>query len=105
MSDDRKHDSPLSLEAHGRVRDPNGLHLKVAGEVSRACAKFPGTRVTIAGGNGRTADARSPLALLTLGASAEQRLAITAQGPDARQVMDALEPYILLEKASAPVVP
>lgn len=103
MSDDRKHDSVL--EARGRVRDPNGLHLKVASEISRACAKFSSTRVTITAGNGRTADARSPLALLTLGASAEQLLVIAAQGPDAQAALAALEPYVLLEKASAPVIP
>ncbi len=104
MSDDRKHDG--ILEARGRVRDPNGLHLKVASEVSRACAKFPSTRVTIAAGEGgRVADARSPLALLTLGAPAEQLLVIAAQGPEAQAALAALEPYILLEKAPAPVIP
>lgn len=77
-----------------RVRDENGLHLKVASEISRACAKFT-SRIRVARGEGMGADCRSPLALLTLGASREVLLTVTAEGDDAPQAMKALEEYFL----------
>lgn len=79
-------------QVQGKVRDRNGLHLKVASEISRVCAKLP-CRVKIARDVTRVADAKSPLALLTLGAAADITLKIIAEGVNARAAIQALEPF------------
>lgn len=88
-------ETPVNVwKAMGKIRDGNGLHLKVASEISRACAKM-NCKVKVAKDDTHSADAKSPLALLTLGAPAERILTFTAEGPDAAKIAEALEPYIL----------
>ena len=71
-----------SCSAEVTIRNPRGLHLRLAGELSRLCHGF-NARLTLANSKGRTADARSPPSLLTLAAARGTRLTATASGPDA----------------------
>ncbi|MGN0866090.1 MAG: HPr family phosphocarrier protein [Oligosphaeraceae bacterium] len=92
-------DAPIevTLQAEGCVRDPNGLHLKVASDFSRVCRGFA-SRVTVTRQDiRRSADGKSPLALLTLGASADRLLSIEVRGADAAQAWEALKPFFLLQ--------
>ncbi len=96
-------DAPIevTLLAEGCVRDPNGLHLKVASDLSRACRGFA-SRVTVTRQDiQRSADGKSPLALLTLGASADRVLTIEVRGTDASQALEALKPFFLLQNGES----
>ncbi|MGN0892057.1 MAG: HPr family phosphocarrier protein [Oligosphaeraceae bacterium] len=87
----------LTLQAEGCVRDPNGLHLKVATTISNLC-RHSRSKVTITQVDAqREADAKSPLALLALDATHARRLRILVEGPDARETMAALEPHFTLQ--------
>ncbi len=92
-------DAPIevTLQAEGCVRDPNGLHLKVASDISRVCHGFASLVTITRPDNHRSADGKSPLALLTLGASARQVLSIQVRGVDAAQTWEALKPFFLLQ--------
>ena len=72
--------APLSAEVV--IRNPHGLHLRLAAELSRLCRNYD-ARLTLANSKGRCADAGSPLSLLTLAAACGTRLTATANGPDA----------------------
>ena len=75
-----------SCSAEVTIRNPHGLHLRLAGELSRLCRDFD-ARLTLANPKGRSADARSPLSLLTLAAARGTRLTATASGPDANPLL------------------
>ena len=81
----------IILKAH--VRNENGLHLKVASEISRACSELPCKVFLSCGGNVK-ADCRSPLQLLTLGASQTALLTVIIEGADASLAIKALEPFL-----------
>lgn len=72
------------------VRLPEGvdLHARPAGVLIRAAAKFA-SRVTLTSGD-RSADAKSILQVLALGATGGSELAVTTSGSDASDALEAI---------------
>ena len=72
------------------VRLPDGvdLHARPAGALIRGAAKFESS-VTLAAGN-RTADAKSILQVLALGATGGSELTVSTAGPDASDALEAI---------------
>jgi phosphotransferase system HPr (HPr) family protein len=60
---------------------PKHLHARPAGQVAQAAAGFADTSIELAV-NGRTADARSILAVMALGAVAGTEVQVRATGAD-----------------------
>jgi phosphotransferase system HPr (HPr) family protein len=83
-------------EAQVRLADPAGLHARQAARVVRLASRYD-AQVTV-GHAGRSADARSLLELLTLGAGPGTEVTLFAEGPDAEAVLAALT----LDLASLP---
>jgi phosphotransferase system HPr (HPr) family protein len=61
------------------------LHARPAGQIAVAAAKFS-SAVSLAVGS-RTADAKSVLAVMGLGATSGQVVAVSADGPDAQEAV------------------
>ena len=78
-----------TTRAEVTLRNPHGLHLRLAAELVKLCRNYD-ARLTLATPKGRSADARSPLALLTLAAPCGTRLVATATGPDAASMLKAV---------------
>ena len=72
------------------VRLPDGvdLHARPAGALIRGAAKFESS-VTLAAGT-RTADAKSILQVLALGATGGSELTVSTAGPDASDALEAI---------------
>jgi phosphotransferase system HPr (HPr) family protein len=72
------------------VRLPDGvdLHARPAGALIRGAAKFESS-ITLAIGN-RTADAKSILQVLALGATGGTELTVSTAGPDASDALEAI---------------
>jgi phosphocarrier protein HPr len=64
------------------------LHARPAGAVAVAAARFESSVSVSAGGT--TANARSVLSVLSLGATSGQHVVVAAAGPDAAEAVDAL---------------
>ena len=64
------------------------LHARPAGALAVAAARFAAVISVRAGGH--TADAKSVLGVMGLGATSGQQLTVTASGPDAREAVAAL---------------
>jgi phosphocarrier protein HPr len=64
------------------------LHARPAGRLARTAAGFTATTAVLAGE--RSADARSVLAVMSLGATAGTAVTVRASGPDAGPAADAL---------------
>ena len=64
------------------------LHARPAGALAVAAARFAAVISVSAGGH--TADAKSVLGVMGLGATSGQQLTVTASGPDAREAVAAL---------------
>ena len=64
------------------------LHARPAGQLAVAAAKFTAD-VTLTAGE-RSANAKSVLAVMGLGATAGQQVTATAEGPDAEQAVAAV---------------
>jgi phosphotransferase system HPr (HPr) family protein len=83
--------SASSEVTHSRiVRLPEGvdLHARPAGILIRAAAKFEST-VTLSAGN-RSADAKSILQVLALGATGGSELTVTTSGSDSSDALEAI---------------
>jgi phosphotransferase system HPr (HPr) family protein len=73
------------------VRNPSGLHARPATLFTQAAARF-GSKITVENldrGKGPV-DAKSILLLLTAGVSRDQRIRLTADGPDEDEAIDSL---------------
>jgi phosphotransferase system HPr (HPr) family protein len=70
------------------VTNPAGLHARPSAAIVEAVRRFK-SQVQIRSRN-EVVDARSILELLTLGAKQGSELVLTAKGPDAEQVLDAV---------------
>jgi phosphotransferase system HPr (HPr) family protein len=73
------------------VANPSGLHARPAALFTQTAAKF-GSRITVENldrGKGPV-DAKSILFLLTAGVSRDQRVRLTADGPDEDDALDTL---------------
>jgi phosphotransferase system HPr (HPr) family protein len=64
------------------------LHARPAGALAVAAGRFAAAIKVIAGGH--TADAKSVLGVMGLGATSGQHLTVSAAGPDAREAVAAL---------------
>ena len=64
------------------------LHARPAGALAVAAGRFAAAISVSAGGH--TADAKSVLGVMGLGATSGQHLTVSAAGPDAREAVDAL---------------
>jgi phosphocarrier protein HPr len=65
-----------------------GLHARAAAKVVSLCSRYKSRVVLLA--NGRRADARHFIALLTLSAAMGCRVLVEASGPDEHQVITAV---------------
>lgn len=79
---------PLPVDAVRTMVIPVDLHARPAGRLARAAAGFAATTTVLAGD--RSADARSVLAVMALGATAGTPVTVRATGPDATAAADAL---------------
>lgn len=79
---------PASRDAVVRVVLDADLHARPAGQVARIAATFSAA-VAVAT-EMRSADARSVLAVMGLGAQAGETVTVTASGPDAAEAADAI---------------
>ena len=78
----------MTVECSVRVEGTAGLHTRPAAAFAARAAGF---RSAIAVHKGEmTADAKSPLLLLTLGVRQGDRIVISADGPDAEAAVEAL---------------
>ncbi|RFB80502.1 dihydroxyacetone kinase phosphoryl donor subunit DhaM [Methylovirgula sp. 4M-Z18] len=78
------------VTATATIPDPHGLHARPAAALARTANDYVST-ITIAVENGRgPANAKSLVALSSLGARQNDRLLVSAKGPDARAGVDAL---------------
>jgi phosphocarrier protein HPr len=70
------------------VRNPLGLHARVAARLAQTASKFKSSIVLVA--NGRRANARSLIALMILAAGMGARVSIEVQGPDELDAIEAV---------------
>lgn len=71
-----------------KVTNPAGLHARPCAAIAQTVGRFK-SKVQI-DNRAESVDAGSILELLTLGASQGTELVLTAKGPDAEQVLDAV---------------
>jgi phosphotransferase system HPr (HPr) family protein len=76
---------PASFES---ITLSGDLHARPAGAVAVAAGRFIATVRVSAGG--RTADAKSVLSVMGLGATVGQQVTVSAEGPDAHEAVAAL---------------
>ena len=77
------------------VRNPSGLHARPAALFVRAAAGFESTiRVRNVTRDGRPADAKSMLGVMTTGIARDHQAEITADGPDEEAALAALRDFI-----------
>jgi phosphocarrier protein HPr len=79
---------PASSEVAVALPDAIALHARPAGAFVKTALRFQ-SRLTVAS-NGKTADAKSILAVLALGASGGTVLQLSAEGDDAAAALHAL---------------
>ena len=75
-----------------RVRDPNGLHARPAGQLATHAKRFTSSIQVDA--NGKSVDAKRLLALMSLGATYNTELKFTVCGEDEEHAATALEIYL-----------
>lgn len=79
-------------EREAIVGHAEGLHARPAALLVREARQFAsGIKIESAG---KTANAKSPLSLMTLGARKGDRVIVKADGPDAEAAVDALTDFI-----------
>ena len=81
-----------------RIRDPNGLHARPAGQLAIFAKRFT-SNISVEA-NGKSADAKRLLALMSLGAVYDTELRFTVSGEDEETAATALEVYL---RSSAPI--
>jgi phosphocarrier protein HPr len=81
--------SPPAAEATVVLPADVDLHARPAAQFVRLAMSFSGARITVAAG-GRDADAKSLLAVLSLGAKGGTSLRLSAGGDDAAGAVEAL---------------
>ncbi len=78
----------LLCRRQSEIANTLGLHLRAAGEFVRVALKFQAqVRVSL---DGKVADGKSILDLITLAAGPGARLEVEANGPDAEAALEAL---------------
>ncbi|TCJ18901.1 HPr family phosphocarrier protein [Rubrobacter taiwanensis] len=76
------------VERETRVGPEEGLHARPAARFVKTARRFSSEIVVVK--DGREANAKSSLKVMTLGAKKGDRVIIRAEGEDARQAVDAL---------------
>lgn len=71
-----------------KITNPTGLHARPAAQFVQTAASFS-SKVTIAA-NHKTADAKSILAVMSMGLGCGTELTVTVDGPDEQACLDAL---------------
>ncbi|WP_211371344.1 phosphoenolpyruvate--protein phosphotransferase [Paracoccus limosus] len=94
--------APAGLTRQAVLADPFGLHARPAGVIAQH-AKSAGVPVQIAL-NGKTVDARSPTALMTLGAKQGDALTILA-APEAQAAVEAIAAFVETHAAGGAAKP
>lgn len=84
--------SGTNISRHFEVAFDHGLHARPAALIAAALRPF-GARVTVQA-HGRSGNARSTVALMSLGVHRGDRIAISATGVDAADALAALEPLL-----------
>lgn len=84
--------STPSLSRNVTISNRKGLHARASAKLARLAATLP-TKVTITH-DGETADARSIMDLLCLGAALGTTITISASGPQASSALDDVETLI-----------
>ena len=84
---------PASSELRVRLPDGVALHARPAGLFVKTAMQFQSQLRVEA--EGKTADAKSILAVLALGAEGGSDLTLVADGPDAGQALDALSACVV----------
>lgn len=75
------------------ITNPVGLHARPAALFVQAASRYKDTRVEVVR-NGSARDAKSILAVLTLGATQGTALVVRAEGPHAAEVLTALRELV-----------
>ena len=76
------------ITGSARVKNKNGIHLRLAGELVKAAARFH-SHITVSK-DGQEVDAKSILGVAGLGAENGAELAFKAEGEDEQQAIDYL---------------
>lgn len=80
------------IEFTYRIKDPNGMHARPAGKLATFAKQFQSEiRVKTAQ---KEADAKRLLALMSLGAKANEELTFTVSGVDEQDAADQLKQYL-----------
>ena len=74
------------------ITNESDLHARPATTFTQMNAKFA-SKLTIAA-NGKTADAKSILTVLTLGATKDTSVVLTADGPDEEEALAAMSKFL-----------
>ena len=82
------------------VRAANGIHARPAARIAAAARPFAATLTLEAAG--KSANARSPVALMTLGLRRGDRATLVARGADAAAALAAVAPVVQEEEAATP---
>jgi phosphotransferase system HPr (HPr) family protein len=90
----------MSASCEATVVLPVDLHARPAGQVTRAAAAHEAS-VWLSTGDRPEADARSVLAVMGLGAVAGQSVRVRAEGPDARDAVQAVVSVLTAAQAVA----
>ena len=78
----------MAVEQKVTILNTLGLHVRPATLLAQSAAKFTCSVTVIM--NGRSVDAKSPIALLTLGAVTGTELTLRAEGEGEREAVDQL---------------
>ncbi len=79
----------MTVERNMRIDNDHGLHLRAAAMVARTASDFIAD-IKICYGS-KSADAKSTLGLMTLGAASSETILVQACGDDADNALDAIE--------------
>jgi phosphocarrier protein HPr len=84
----------LSIPAARQVKitHPLGVHARPSAKIVELASRFRSTVLLAV--NGRTADARSIVAVMLLAASVGSTVTVEASGPDAQEAIDAISTLI-----------
>ena len=82
-----------------RIQDPNGLHARPAGQLATFAKRFS-SEIRVKA-NGKDADGKRLISLMTLGAVQGTELCFEIKGEDEEQAHTALEVYLRSQDADA----
>jgi len=80
------------IEVTLELKNKLGLHARPAAEITKTASKFKSTVKLL--GNGKTADAKSIIMVMSMGVKEGHQLTIKAEGPDEEECIQALRTLI-----------